>query len=56
MALEQRNARYALGSQPRPSPLICDLLIDKWDGIVAWLGVAGVACFGLLFVVLLIGG
>ncbi len=55
MALEQRFARYALGSQPRPSPLIRDLLTDKWDRIGAWLSVAAVACFGLFFVVLLIG-
>ena len=55
MALEQRIARYALGSQLRPSPLIHDLLTDRWDGIAAWLSVAAVACFGLFFAVLLIG-
>ncbi len=49
MALEQRVARYALGSQPRLSPLIDDLVTAKWDSIGAWLSLAAVACFGLFF-------
>ena len=55
MALEQRAARHAPGSLPRPSLLIRDLLTDKWDRIGAWLSVAAVGCFGLFFAVLLIG-
>ncbi len=55
MALEQRAACHALGSLPRPSLLIRDLLNDKWDRVGAWLSVAAVGCFGLFFAVLLIG-
>ncbi len=54
MALEQRVTRHALGWQPRPYPLIRNLLTDKWDRIGACLSVAAVGCFGLFFAVLLI--
>ena len=39
---------------PRQSPLINDLLTDKWDRTAAWLSVGVVGCFGLFFAVLLI--
>ncbi len=55
MTLEQRSARHALGSQPRPSPFISDLLTDKRDSAGAWLSLAVVACFGLFFAAMLIG-
>ncbi len=54
MTLEQRAARYALGPKLRPSPLIDDLLADKWDRIGAWLSLGAVACFGVFFAILLL--
>ncbi len=54
MTLEQRAARYALGSKPRPSPLINDLLIDKWDRVGVWLSLGAVACFGVFLAILLL--
>ena len=54
MIFEQRAARYAPGSKARASPLIKDLLIDKWDRVGAWLSLGAVACFGVFFAILLL--
>ncbi len=54
MILEQRAARYALGSKPRPSPLIRDLLAERWDRVGLWLSLGAVASFGAFFAILLL--
>ncbi len=54
VTLEQRAERYVLGSKPRPSPLIRDLLAEKRDRIGVWLSLGAVASFGAFFAILLL--